>query len=124
MLAGVNLIEIDLLRSGPHVTAVSPSRLKKVAGAFDYHISVAVPHSSENYFAAAIKLADRLPAFGIPLDPDTPPVTVDLQPLLDRAYDTGRYAAELRYDRPCDPPLTAEQQAWAEGILREKSLLK
>jgi hypothetical protein len=123
MLAGVNLVEIDLLRAGPHVTAVSPSRLKKVAGAFDYHVSVAVPSSPEGYFAAAIKLADRLPAFGVPLDPGVPPVTVDLQPLLDRAYDTGRYAAEVRYDRPPDPPLTPEQQAWAEGVLRQKGLL-
>jgi hypothetical protein len=121
--AGVNLVEIDLLRRGPHVTAVSPSRLQKVAGPFDYHISVAVPTSAEGYFAAAIQLADRLPAFGIPLDPGTPPVTVDLQPLLDRAYDTGRYAAEVRYDQPPDPPLTPDQQAWAEGILRAKGLL-
>jgi hypothetical protein len=123
MLAGVNLIEIDLLRRGPHVSAAPLSRLKKVAGDFDYHISAAVPASSEVYFAAPIKLADRLPAFGIPLDPDTPPVTVDLQPLLDRAYDSGRYATEVRYDRPPDPPLAPERQAWAEGVLRAKGLL-
>jgi hypothetical protein len=123
MLAGVNLIEIDLLRRGPHVSAAPLSRLKKVAGAFDYHISAAVPASSEVFFAAAIKLTDRLPAFGIPLDPDTQPVTVDLQPLLERAYDSGRYGAEIRYDQPPDPPLTPEQQAWAEGVLRGKGLL-
>ena len=46
------------------------------------------------------------------------------QPLLDRCYDTGRYAEEVRYDRPPDPPLTPEQQAWAEAILREKGVLR
>jgi hypothetical protein len=124
LLGGVNVVEIDLLRTGPHVTCVSASRLKKVAGPFDYHVSVAVPSSPDGYYAAPIKLADRLPAFAIPLDSDVPPVTVDLQPLLDRCYDTGRYADEVRYDRPCDPPLTAEQQAWAEGVLRQKGVLK
>jgi hypothetical protein len=123
-LAGVNLVEIVLLRPGPHVSAVSPVRLRRVAGPFDYHVSVVAPATPGNVFGAAIKLADRLPAFGIPLDPGMPPVVVDLQPLLDRSYDVGRYAEGVRYDRPPDPPLTPEQQAWAEGILLDKGLLK
>lgn len=122
-LAGVNLIEIDLLRRGPHVTAVPLSRLKRAAGEFDYHVSASVPASADVYFAAAIKLDDRLPAFGLPLDPGVPPATVDLQPLFDRCYDTGRYATDARYDRPPDPPLAPAQQAWAEGVLRAKGLL-
>ena len=60
----------------------------------------------------------------VPLDPGVPLVPLDLQPLLDRAYDSGRYPRLVRYTQPCDPPLTTEQQAWAEGILREKGLLK
>jgi hypothetical protein len=124
LAGGVNLVEIDLLRTGPHVTAVSLPRLRRVAGPFDYHVSVAVPSSREGFYAAAIKLSDRLPAFAFPLDPDVPPVTVDLQPLLDRSYVAGRYADEVRYDLPPDPPLSPEHQAWAEGILREKGLLK
>jgi hypothetical protein len=123
LLAGVNLVEIDLLRTGPHVTAVSLPRLKRKAGPFDYHVSVAAPSLPDGYYAAPIQLADRLPAFAIPLDLDVPPVVVDLQPLLDRAYDTGRYADEVGYTRPPDPPLTDEQRRWADGILREKGLL-
>lgn len=121
---GVNLVEIDLLRTEPHVTAASLVRLRRVAGPFDYHVSVAVPGSRDEVYAAAIKLTDRLPAFAFPLDADVPPVTVDLQPLLDRAYDGGRYADDMRYNQPSEPPLTPEQQAWAEGILRAKGLLK
>ncbi len=123
LLGGVNLVEIDLLRAGPHVTAVSPSRLKRRAGPFDYHVSVVVPASADGYYAAPIRLADRLPAFAIPLDPDVPAIVVDLQPLLDRAYDTGRYREMVNYTQPPDPPLGDEQRQWAEGVLREKGIL-
>jgi hypothetical protein len=123
-LGGVNLVEIDLLRAGPHTTAVPLSRLKRAAGAaFDYHVSVTVAGERRSFHVAPIRLTDRLPAIGIPLDPDVTAVTADLQPLLDRAYNSGRYADAVRYDRPPDPPLTPEQQAWAEGVLRAKGLI-
>ncbi len=123
--AGVNLVEIDLLRQGPYVSAVPLSRIRrKVKEPFDYHVSVVAISSPNRYFAAPFKLSDRLPAFGIPLDAHAAPITVDLQPLLDRAYDTGRYPELVDYRGPCDPPLTPEQQSWADGILREKGLLK
>jgi hypothetical protein len=121
-LAGVNLVEIDLLRRGSHSTCVPLKRLQEVVGQFDYHVSVMVAHSME-YLAAGIRLADRLPTIGIPLDPDVPEVTVDLQPLLDRCYDGGRYPELVNYRHPCDSPLTSEQQEWAEGILRTKGLI-
>ncbi len=122
-LSGVHLVEIDLLRRGPHVTAAPLGRLRKAFATFDYHISVTVAEAVPSYHAAAIKLGDPLPAFAIPLDPDVPPVTVNLQPLLERCYASGKYDALVSYREPCDPPLTPEQQAWAEGILRAKGLL-
>jgi hypothetical protein len=123
--AGVNIVEIDLLRQGPHVSAVPLNRIqRKVRGAFDYHVSALVAGDPNQFFAAPIKLADRLPAIGIPLDHKAAPVTVDLQPLFDRAYDTGRYPELVDYRKPCDPPLTPDQLAWAECILREKGILR
>jgi hypothetical protein len=124
MLSGVNLVEIDLLRRGPHVTATPLAELRRVLGDFDYHASVIVAGKRASHQAVGIRLANRLPAFAIPLDPDVPPVTIDLQPLLDRGYDSGKYAALVNYREPPDPPLTPEQQAWAETLLREKGLLK
>ena len=79
--------------------------------------------SPTRYFARPIKMEERLPTIRVPLDPGVPLVPLDLQPLLDRAYDTGRYPRLVRYTAPCDPPLTAEQQVWAESILRGKGLL-
>jgi hypothetical protein len=122
-LSGVNLVEIDLLRRGPHVTASPLGRLRAVLGSFDYHVSVVVAGAAASYQAAGIKLEDRLPVIGLPLDPDVPAITVDLQPLLDRCYDGGRYPELVDYRRQPDPPLTPEQQAWAEGVLRAKGLL-
>jgi Protein of unknown function (DUF4058) len=121
-LAGVNLVEIDLLRGGSHSTILSLMQLQKAIGQFDYHISVLVGHSM-TYHAAAIRLTDRLPTIGIPLDPEIPEVKIDLQPLLDRCYDGGRYTELVNYRHPCDPPLTPEQQMWAEGILRARGLI-
>ena len=122
--SGVNLVEIDLLRGGPHTTAVSEDQLR-AAGPFDYHVCVTAACHARTCFVAPIRLTDRLPLLPIPLDPGVPPVTVDLQAVFDRCYDEGRYGFLAKYDRrQPDPPLTAEQQAWAEGILREKGLLK
>ncbi|AMV27826.1 hypothetical protein VT84_25715 [Gemmata sp. SH-PL17] len=122
-LSGVHLVEVDLLRRGPHVAATPLAHLRKIFGEFDYHVSVVVAGAVPRYHAAGIKLVDRLPEFAIPLDTNVPPVTVNLQPLLDRCYDSGKYAALTSYREPCDPPLTPEQQVWAEGILRAKGLL-
>ena len=74
-------------------------------------------------YVATARLSDRLPTFCVPLDPGLEPVPVELQPLVDRCYDNRKYARQVRYDRPPDPPLTPEQRAWAEGVLRAKGLI-
>jgi hypothetical protein len=121
-LSGVNLVEIDLLRRGPHVSAVPLARLRRRLGAFDYHVGVLLAGDPPTYHAAGIRLADRLPTVGIPLISGVPDVPVDLQPMLDQIYDRSRYTDWLDYTQPPDPPLTPEQQAWADAILRERGL--
>jgi hypothetical protein len=122
--AGVNLVEIDLLRRGPHTTAVPEDRLRESVPEFDYHVCVTSIELPLRHFVAPIKLTDRLPTIPIPLDEGVPPVMLDLQAVFDRCYDDGPLADLARYDRKQpDPPLTPEQQAWAEGILRAKGLL-
>ncbi len=124
-LSGVNLVEIDLLRAGRHTTAVPEARLRAVGGEFDYHVSLMLARNPREYFVAPFHLADRLPMIPVPLDPEVAPVMVDFQAVFDRCYDESGFARRAKYDRkPCDPPLTPDQQAWAEAILREKGLLK
>jgi hypothetical protein len=120
----VNLVEIDLLRGGTHTTAIPLGELRQRAGSFDYHVCVTAAAVPGRFFIAPFRLADRMPTVAIPLEGDAGPVSIDLQPLFDRAYDTGRYADTDYLDRPPEPPLTPDQQSWAEGILRGKGLLK
>lgn len=121
--SGVHLVEIDLLRAGPYVSAVPQRRMRPAVGPFDYHVSVVTAGKRASYFGCGIRLADRLPAFGIPLDPGVPPVTVDLQPMVDMAYDRAKYAEWVDYRQPPDPPLAPDQQAWADGVLKAKGIL-
>ncbi|MFO0796574.1 MAG: DUF4058 family protein [Gemmataceae bacterium] len=122
---GVNLVEIDLLRGGAHTTAVPEARLRGLTGgAYDYHVCVTVAGVPREFYVAPVRLADRLPTVGVPLDPGVEPVPLDLQAVFDRCYDAGRYAQLAKYGRrDPDPPLTPEQKAWADAILKEKGLL-
>ena len=120
---GVHLVEIDLLRAGTHTTAVPRAQLLPHIGPFDYHVCVTVADVPTRFFARAIRLADPLPTIRVPLDDGVPPVPLALQQLLDRAYDSGRCSIAVDYARPPEPPLSPEQRAWAEAILREKGLL-
>lgn len=121
---GVNLVEIDLLRRGAHATAVSLPELRRRAGQTDYHVCITLAERGDASFAAPVALPQRLPVIPIPLTPDVSAVPVDLQTALDRCYDEALYVRRVRYTRPCDPPLTDDQRAWAEGILRAKGLVK
>jgi hypothetical protein len=116
----INLVEIDLLRGGTHTTAIPLGELRRRAGAFDYHVCVTAAGAPGQFFVAPFRLSDRLPTIAVPLDGSAPPVLIDLQPFLDRAYDSGRYAESAYRNGPPDPPLTPEQQAWAEGALRAR----
>ena len=123
-LGGVHMVEIDLLRAGQHVTAIPKDELQSLAGSYDYHVCVTVVGEPTHFYVKPIQLMNRLPTIVIPLDPGVSPISVDLQPLLDRAYDTGRYSKRAKYAQPCNPPLNTQQQTWAETILRDKGLLK
>jgi hypothetical protein len=115
----VHLVEIDLLRSGEHTTAVPRDRAVKKAGQFDYHVCIHHFDNLEDYFVYAIRLEDRLPEIAIPLLPGDAAVPIDLQAVFDRCYETGPYVRRVRYNeiKP-EPPLNAEQSNWAAGLLR------
>jgi hypothetical protein len=46
-------------------------------------------------------------------------VVLDVQAVLTQAHEAGRYRDRLRYDAPCVPPLPPDDQAWADGLIRE-----
>jgi hypothetical protein len=114
-----HLVEIDLLRSGQHTTAVPEGRLTKAGVPFDYHICIHHFDNLEDYFVYPIGLPQPLPSVQIPLLPGDGEVPLDLQQVFRRTYDAGPYSREIDYqhDTPI-PPLTAEQSAWARQQLK------
>lgn len=118
--SSVNLIEIDLLRCGEHSTAVPREEAVARTGGFDYHVCVHLFQRPLDFFVYAIRLADRLPTITVPLLPGEN-VQINLQPLLDRCYDTGVYARRIRYADNPHPPLLPEQLGWARETLRTRT---
>jgi hypothetical protein len=114
----VHLIEVDLLRSGQHTTAVPHDRLTAATEPFDYHVSIHHFDNLEDYFVHPIRLEEPLPEVSIPLLPGDTPVRLNLQAVFGRTYDAGPYKREIDYrnDRPV-PPLSAKQLAWATQLI-------
>lgn len=121
--AGVNLVEIDLLRAGTHATVASVSDLRRRVTGYDYHVAVTRAERWDATFVAPIMLPQRLPVIPIPLTGEVADVSADLQAVFDRAYDDAAYERRVLYDQPPDPPLSPAQQAWADGILRSRGLI-
>ena len=117
-LGSVNVVEIDLLRGGTHTTAAPLGQLRRVLPGFDYHLCTTVVGRPLRHFIRPFRVTDPLPPLVVPLDPGVSPVRIELQPLFDSLYDAGRCHQLARYaTRRPDPPLTLEQQAWADAIL-------
>lgn len=118
--SSTHLVEIDLLRGGLHSTAVALDRLRAAVGPCDYHVSVHRSDRFEDFLIYPIRLPEPLPEVAFPLLPGDPDVPVDLQRLLDRAYDVGPYRRRIRYKGATPvPPLPVEYREWAATLLRD-----
>ena len=115
-----NLVEIDLLRGGRFMLPVATQHLRLPAGTC-YFVGVrrAARHYEREVYCCP--LAKRLPAVRIPLRPTDRDIVLDLQPLIDRCYELGRYY-KGRFDEIPDPPLSTEEAAWVEERLRAAGL--
>jgi hypothetical protein len=115
-----HLVEIDLLRTGPHVLAV-PERLARGLAPYDHLVSVNRAEGNRSSFQLYLRrLPEPLPRFRCPLAAADDDVVVNLQAVLERTYEFGGYQDLLRYDQPCIPSLAPEDQAWANRLIQEK----
>ena len=113
LAAGISLVEIDLLRSGSHTTAVPASWVREQAGNFHYHACVTRGGRRNCQEVYPIRLRERLPTLSIPLLPGVRDVALDLQAAFDRSYDSGPYRRRVRYRTTMpQPPLLPEDAAW------------
>lgn len=114
-LAGVNRVEIDLLRAGLRLFDFPDDRLKPEHRK-PYYVGVYPAEDPGKCELSAIDLRAPLPVIRIPLRAGDAKVALDLQALMRRVYRNGRFPID--YGEPCDPPLTGPDAEWAGQIVR------
>ncbi|MGD9856639.1 MAG: DUF4058 family protein [Planctomycetaceae bacterium] len=117
----VHLVEMDLIRRGPHVLDV-PEELVRQLKPWTYLINV-VRRASDSYEVYPVPLRAPLPRIRLPLSIGDEDGRLDLQDVFNRSYDIGPYPERLDYAAPPPPPeLNLDDAAWAAEILRSKGL--
>ena len=114
--AGVNVVEIDLLRSSRKRLEVKTEELppdKRAA----YLTCVQRAGDPETWEVYPMPLRDPLPVVPIPCRETDPDVPLALQPLIERIYMEGGHD-DIDYSRPPSPPLHGEDVAWAAEVTR------
>jgi len=112
---GINLVEIDLLRKGERVLSIPTEEIPDWTRT-PYLVCVyraSEPGQREIY---PVGLRDRLPAIRVPLRASDRDVALEIQPLVNEAFERGRYW-KLDYHRELEPPLSSEDEAWANELL-------
>jgi hypothetical protein len=109
-------VEIDLLRRGVSLA------LRKRIRAHDYFVHISPVNRRPDGVVWPIRLSERLPVVSIPLRPEDDDVRIDLQTVLNTAYDRAGYELKIDHTKEPDPPLIPETREWAERWLRSKGL--
>ena len=116
---GVNLVEINLNRTGSHILAL-PLNWIPAGEATPYAACINRTWKPFDFEYYRFPLRERLPAIAIPLRPEDSYVPLDLQAILDECCEEGRYVDDIDYRKDPDPPLDGEDAEWADTLLREK----
>jgi Protein of unknown function (DUF4058) len=112
MASGVNLVEIDLLRSG-----VRPPLGDPAPPVSDYYLMVHRASERSRLGIWPFSVREPVPPVPIPLDPDVPDVALNLRSCIDHVYDLGRFGEQLDYSGPPVPPLREPDATWARDLL-------
>ena len=114
----VNFVEIDLLRSSRNRLVVSRD-VVPAGRRPDYLVCVNRPARRTKWELYPIPLREPLPTVPIPCRETDPDVPLALQPLIDRIYVEGGHD-DIDYSSPPEPPLSAEDQAWAQSLFQSQ----
>jgi hypothetical protein len=110
----VNWVEIDLLRGSRARLAV---RWDDLPGErIGTYLVVAWRATTDEAVAWPIPLRLPLPAIQVPLREGEPDIALDLQQAFDRAWTDGPFRT-IDYQKPLDPPLPADDAAWAARLV-------
>lgn len=111
--SGVNLVEIDLLRSGKRMPP------EKTRHSSDYRILIFRPHQGREAHLYGFSYKAKIPRIPIPLLPGDTEPTLDLNGILHGLYDRASYDLAIHYDQPPQPRLRQEDVSWAEAIIAQ-----
>ena len=114
-----HLVEIDLLRAGRRMPVIGPAPAEA-----HYRILVANARRSEpvaDLYAFGIRQA--IPDFVMPLAQEDEGIAVNLNAVVNSVYADGSYDLDIDYGQdPPEPPLSDDDRAWLEQLLREQGL--
>jgi hypothetical protein len=116
--AGVNSVEIDLLRGGEHIISCPFEALPQHCRR-PYRVCVRRVSRPLAFEIYPVSLRASLPTIRIPLRENDPDVLLNLQELITQSYENGDYN-DLDYTRGPDPPLDDADSHWAATLLREQ----
>ncbi len=116
---GVSLVEIDLLRAGQRRLGV-PYRRVPISHRTPYQVCIRRGWQPGDVEIYPVPLRQRLPAVKVPLRQTDADVSLDLQALIEQCYRNGGYDADLDYRCAPDPPLAADDEQWADDLLRSQ----
>jgi hypothetical protein len=116
LLSPAHLLEIDLLRQGQRVP------MQKPLPAALYFIFLSRAERRPITEIWPISLKEPLPVVPIPLLPGDQDGALDMQQVFTTTYDLLGYDLALDYTQPPEIPLTKEDVAWAEALLRTAGL--
>ncbi len=112
--AGVNIVEIDLLRSTREYLLITHANIPQRRRA-TYLTCVFFAHPRK-WYAYPMPLREPLGTIPIPLRPQDQVIGLELQPLIERAYAAGGHD-DIDYTRPPTPALAPEDASWAENLI-------
>ena len=113
--AGVNVVEVDLLRSSRHRLPVDRGDLP-ARGQVPYLISLRRGPTPGRWEVYPVVLQQPIPRVPVPLRETDADVPLDLQPLIERVYRAGGHD-DIDYARPPVPELEGSDAAWAGELL-------
>jgi hypothetical protein len=117
--AGMNWLEIDLLRTGDRTGELPECKLPP--SAYRMYVNEKYPDGLRQH-VWPVQLRDRLPVLSLPLGPGETDAPLDIQAVLDSAYERAGYDLDTDYSREPVPPLDTDDAAWADVLLRDKGL--
>jgi hypothetical protein len=109
-----NLVEIDLLRQGKAM----PMNSQEISS--HYRIVVSRSHERPQADLYPFNLPESIPLFPLPLQPEDPEPTINLQELLHNLYEQGSYDLTINYHQEPPPPIIDGQ--WLDRILYPQGL--